>query len=309
MNDQYRDLERAAFDSFDEYDGDSYDPNTNMYDPSLGMYDGDNYEDNYEDSYDGDNYEPDNYGNKRRPKRGQPGSKIMRSPLQAIPKRAAAANFDLTIRSNFSAGLYPSGFNTQLFAPLFTVAEVQDASVNDFVPLMSGDAGQVANLALNNPVTAVTTIFGSIADKGGNYKYCYFSKSGELIWEEKNGVTTYQCIIQCKQIPYRALLKWLQSGSFRINRMRLNYTQSDQIDQEFKWFDKVWLGSERKNTVTPRNYFSPDQFQSLIVDVPVGFNIDKQKGFTYVMSPIAGSATQNVVSANVAVSLYTGGTL
>lgn len=304
-----REIEQAAFNSFN---GEGFEG-----------YEGyeENYEDNYEDNYNYDpnvgmNYDPntpmnyDEFKGRRRPKAGAASAKILQSPMLRPKGALAQASFDLSITSNFSSAVAPNGLNIQLFAPLYSVAMVQDPSVNNFVPLMAGDAsGNIDFLKPPAGAPVPSVLFGSVADKAGNYQICYFSKLGALIWEERNAGVTYQCIVQCQQIPYRSLLNWLQSGSFRINNMRNTYSQADQISSEYQWFKRIWLGSQINNTIQPRNFFSPDQFQSLIVDVRAAANIDKQSGFVYNIRPLAAGAAQNTIQSNIMVSLYTETTL
>ena len=88
--------------------------------------------------------------------------------------------------------------------------------------------------------------------------------------------------VKCNQLSYGSLLEASSKGiPFKIIAVRMTVQTDAQIDNEIVHFTKSFLGSSSRNSVNPRTSFRPDQFQGKIVDVPLGINIDGQKGIEY----------------------------
>lgn len=87
--------------------------------------------------------------------------------------------------------------------------------------------------------------------------------------------------VDCPQYTYRALVKSSGRRPFRITGIRMTVTTDTQIDQEIIHFTNNFLGAKSENTLTPRTFFQPNQFQSKIVDIACNFPIDDQKGLVY----------------------------
>jgi hypothetical protein len=81
--------------------------------------------------------------------------------------------------------------------------------------------------------------------------------------------------------------------------MRMKFTSTNQINNDIRWESKNFLGSTQSNTISVSSYFRPDQFQSLLVDVPVPVSIDAEKGLFYTMN------ADETVLINMFVGSYT----
>jgi hypothetical protein len=87
--------------------------------------------------------------------------------------------------------------------------------------------------------------------------------------------------VDCPQYTYRGLL--LSSGQrpFRIVGIRMTVQNDAQIDNELIHFTANFLGATNRNTISPRTFFNPQQFQTKIVDISCDLPIDDQKGLIY----------------------------
>lgn len=261
--DALNELNRAAFNSFDPQQS-----MTENYDPSVGG---------------GDNY--DEYGNRKA------GNFVKRSPVRPVGgTRTPDAQFDITIRCDDS-----SAQNVELFNAQNTIAEFANNQWNyAAIPALSAHSVDVAKAV--SPQTATLIFYGAVAnDNGVAAKVVFYDQSGNLHYTSLTGET----VISCKQIPYRSLVKYSERGSFTINKMRMKFTSTNQINNDIRWESKNFLGSTQSNTISVSSYFRPDQFQSLLVDVPVPVSIDAEKGLFYTMNP------DETVLINMFVGSYT----
>lgn len=89
--------------------------------------------------------------------------------------------------------------------------------------------------------------------------------------------------VSCNQFPYQGLFESSANVPFRISRIRATYTTAAQIDREITLARRSFLGGISQNAVNPRTFFKPEQFQALIVDIPINWNIDAESGIEYVL--------------------------
>jgi len=241
-------LNAAAFDSFDSYDDDNYDPEINDYDP-------------------------DNATGMQVVRPRPAGSIVKSSPRRTISgKPAPTAQFDITITNNQSTTCAIELFNAQNSISEFT----NNTTNSGLVPALSARGINVRNSAGTGMESLLVYGIGFDNATGtGTLISAYWDEFGDLIYTDVAGDT---CVISCKQIPYRSLFKYSERGSFRIDRMRMKFTTSNQINQDLTITQKTFLGLTKSNIVSPSSYFSPQQYQSLILDIPVPISIDAERG-------------------------------
>ena len=63
--------------------------------------------------------------------------------------------------------------------------------------------------------------------------------------------------------------------------MRMRFTTAGQITNDFVHTQKTFLGKVLTNTISVQSSQSPDQFQSLIIDILKSYRIDAEKGLQY----------------------------
>lgn len=134
--------------------------------------------------------------------------------------------------------------------------------------------------------TAVKTYFSAIFDDiTGNLLYTdntllNVGGWGALYPSVPTGIATNGVFmeISCGQVPYRRLIEDMKDMVIRVNRTRISYTtiQGKYNDLRFKKYKS--FAREDNNEVSPQAYFSPDQFQSLLVDIPEVYYVDKLTG-------------------------------
>lgn len=113
----------------------------------------------------------------------------------------------------------------------------------------------------------------------------YWRSDGSLVYNTTTGVGTAMgtaaCIISCTQVPYRVIHEATRNNLLYIEKFRLSVKTSAQIDQSFTYFKNTFLGGVTSNNIAPRSEFKPNQFQTLIVDVPMKIGIDAERGLSY----------------------------
>lgn len=247
----FEQLEESAFDNFDP---DFYDPEADGFDSPDG---------------------------KRKGKSG------LRNAPQVV-RRKAKAYFDLVF-TNPSASV----LTFELFNALrsFTRAIRQDfspnAAVYGYYPLATREGLEAL---INNviPVGNRTPANESNTLAAG---FVGFDKNGSLIITPDGAynVATIGKIV-CNQFPYSGLLQSSSEQPFKITRVRMTTTNDPQISNPIVLFRNSFLGSKAQNEINPRNFFSPNQFQNRIIDVPVDFVINGQSGILYSLN--AGETVQ-----------------
>ncbi len=243
----YENLEDAAFSSFD--------PNVDM----------------------GSNFDPDMLTGKPRMAGRRPSSIVRTSPQQVVafggPQPTASFTINITNTGSVTQGV-------ELFNSLYSISKIANNSLYpSYQPLLSlPSSGYPVE---PDPAGTALILLGylrNINPSGGNSRSIGFSEDGSLVFVNAAGDPT---TITCNEVPYRAMLDMLMGGSFRIDKMRMTFKTVNQIAESITWRDKTFLGGEKQQTINPNNYFRPDQFQSLRVDVPVPIAIDRQKGLFF----------------------------
>lgn len=249
-------LEEAAFDSFG---GDNYDPES-TYDPNNA--DGDH------PGYEGDNFNTP----------GAPGTRVMGG--QRRKSGLPAAQFDIQI----------DGTNATFGPSVVSLFDGQ-SGVHKITGLLTGvgitqlwqpvDAGQV----FTDPVTGTVWVGHAHAypptGLGLTENIVYWDRAGNQRWRLAGAVPIQEVVISCTQIPYRALVDYATRGAFKIALTRMRFTTAAQIDNNFLYTSRNFLGGRKDNTITPNSYFKPDQFQSLRLDIPTPIKVDADKGLQY----------------------------
>lgn len=197
------------------------------------------------------------------------GSIVKTSPARGVAQRTPEAQFDVTISNGGTAAL-----NCELFNAQNTIAEFQNLS--DYPTVLPGLSGVAVTIGATPYI-----VYGEPSATSLN-RVAYWNYNGDLVLgANAPDSTNGNVVISCKQIPYRSLVKYSERGSFRISKMRMKFTTSAQINNDISWRKKTFLGSTESNTISVASYFRPDQFQSLLVDVPVSLSIDAEKGLFY----------------------------
>lgn len=204
--------------------------------------------------------------------------------LVGAPKRATkpqAATFTVTIDGSGNAASHV----VELFNFQRSITKLANGSTNPGLqPLLAAKNNQLRDAAGTgvSQLYAYGAILASTGAAGADG--IYWAPNGNLIYNFNNA-TSDNITISCNEIEYRSLFDYTGIYAFRINKMRINYTQATQIGQDFTHIYKNFLGTTQNSSISPNQFFTPNQFQSLIVDVPTPFNIDFERGLQYTLLP------------------------
>lgn len=226
-----------------------------------------------------DDYDPnqdmDSYDNAAgpasapKPRMRKPASVLVSAGQRANVASTPNAQFDLTIINDDTVSQ-----NIELFNAQEPITEVANNQWNpSLIPVLSARQITVRNAAGTGTIvlTAYATEFPPTT------LVAYWGLAGELIYATANGSTS----IQCEQISYRSLVRYSLANSFVIAKMRMKFSNSLQINNNITYRRKNFLGAATTNNISVASYFRPDQFQSLIVDVPTNILITNEVGLFY----------------------------
>ena len=181
-------------------------------------------------------------------------------------------------------------------------AQATDVTVELFNFMRSCTKIYNPSISALNPATVenLITLTGSNPKALDLNSLIYFDKSGSLIYQNASGA---KCTVSANQLPYRVLFESSGFTPFRVETMRLTVTNDSQIDKQFTHVKQTWLGGKIENTISPRSYLNPTQFQSKTIDIAARFNIDLETGLWYTVK--AGET----VSINFFINEYVKNTL
>ncbi len=228
-------------------------------------------------------FDPEGFGDMFDPE-GFTGDQLKKGKIGKLQ-----AQFDVIISSDCTAAT-----KIELFNGFRSQSGATNTQVNALVPFLGGNE----LIAALNAAGAGGATAGTDAAKNT----IYWLANGSLVYNDfTNGAG--KVTISCRQVPYIALLKSSMVQPFICEKIRMTVVSDGQIDNELTHVTNTFLGSQKKNMVSPRSFFRPDQFQGLIIDLPTKFRIDGEKGFEYTVNEKGALAAQ-VVTFNMFLSRY-----
>lgn len=90
--------------------------------------------------------------------------------------------------------------------------------------------------------------------------------------------------ISCSTTPYRAFFEASAIIPFQVAYIRQTSLTDAQIDNQITWFQRTFAGAKTQNTISPRSFFKPNQFQPLTVDVTIGFPVGIDAGLNVIVN-------------------------
>ena len=244
MNDPIAQMSSAAFDNFE---GDSFDPAH-------------------------DNYDPSNFDEFGRIK-GAVGTKVIGVASKRVKQPQATFNISINGAANVAAHVF------ELFNNQFSITKFANGNTNPgLLPLEAARRNDVRNSAGTG--VAQLYAYGAILANPvgtGVADGVYWADNGDLVYNYNNG-TNDNIIISCQEVPYRSLFEYTQSGAFHVAKMRMQYSQANQIQKDFTLTYRNILGTRKESSISPKQFFTPNQFQSLLIDCPTPFQITKERG-------------------------------
>jgi len=205
------------------------------------------------ENFDPESFDPENYTGKRKAVFSPPVKGGLTTVLGAL-----MAQVDIKI---VNAGL--TNEKVELFGKSRSFTEIINTAINAYGAFSAEDRN-AANL--NSLV--------------------YWADNGDLIIQNAAGALT---TVSCKQVPYRTLFNSSAIQPFKIEKVRLTVTNDSQIDNDINDVSLTFLGKVDRNSLSPRSFLNPTQFQSKIIDIPYKVEINSEKSIEYVVN--AGETT------------------
>lgn len=122
------------------------------------------------------------------------------------------------------------------------------------------------------------TFEGLLAIKAGTGGEVGFNAVGNLEMHGDDTIPSPIPTIGCQEVAYSAFFEASSIAPFQVSSLRITYSSSAQIANNIQWFQKTFSGLTTSNPVNPQSYFSPQQFQDLILDIPIQFTIGLDSG-------------------------------
>lgn len=206
------------------------------------------------DDFDPENFDPDNFDPDNFTFDNATGNPAKRALKIARPKPVGSlAQFTLSVTNN----------------------QATSVTVEMFQFIRSIAFSNNPNISALNPFTAL-----DVAAANAN-SLVYFDRNGNLVYQDAGGL---KCTLSCKQIPYVALFRASGLFPFMVERIRMNVTNDAQIENDIVHVTNTFLGATKRNPISPRSFFSPNQYQPKTVDITAGFYIDAEKGIETVVN-------------------------
>ena len=216
--------------------------------------------------------------------------------MAAAPLFTLGKNYESFDAENFDA----ENFNGEVESSLITLTITNAIAATQFVQLFDylRTISQIANASQTafNPETADVIVLQSNTNS-----LVFFDSVGSLVFQNASGT---KCTIACTtpNLTYRQLFCASASpmGQFSVNKMRITFTTAGQISNAISVRRTSLFGKQDTDSISPRTYFTPNQYQNLIVDVPLKVSIDAYTGLSLTMVASETITLELFVSRNAA---------
>ncbi len=118
----------------------------------------------------------------------------------------------------------------------------------------------------------------------GSYTAAYTFATGDLVLTFTTGVVT----ISCTDRPYRHLMEFMRTNSFKSSLIRMTVSDTSQFAQSIKTFKRSAFGADASNTINPEAYKDPQNQQNNIVDIDSQVTIDNEHGISMKLAAVDG---------------------
>jgi hypothetical protein len=203
-----------------------------------------------------DNYDPDNFGSGV--------SSDLYDPENATGDQAAAATAQRQARPGQKLQL-----NISISNP--TAKKLTVELFSAFDSITSRKKAEYAN-APYNYVPSLSFEGLALAGVG----CAGYNQDGNL--EIRGGGADPKATVGCGEYPYNSLVESTKSLPFNVAYLRYTVDTDSQIDNNITHFTRTFGGGQKQNTISPRAYFKPNQFQAKTIDILAPFSIDGEKG-------------------------------
>lgn len=117
-----------------------------------------------------------------------------------------------------------------------------------------------------------------------NGDLCYVTQQTLATWQSA-GLTSQNAgadmWVRCNQIPYKRLVEDLSSLVLKVNKTKMQFASANQMKNALEFVRVKSFGGIESNTMEPSEFFKPENNQSLLVDIPRSYYIDKATGIFF----------------------------
>lgn len=92
--------------------------------------------------------------------------------------------------------------------------------------------------------------------------------------------------VKCSQVPYKRLLADCKDLVLAIRMMKIQFASENQKKNALELTRVKSFGGSESNTLEPSEFFKPENQQSLVIDIPRDFYIDKATGIFFDLEPL-----------------------
>jgi hypothetical protein len=125
------------------------------------------------------------------------------------------------------------------------------------------------------PLLTYEGLAATIAGTGGTVG---FQANGNLAIHGHDTVPDPIPVIGCQEVAYASFFEATSISPFQVAYFRYTVKTDAQIDNIITWFQRTFSGGLKQNTISPRAYFKPTQFQEFVIDITVSFTIGIDSG-------------------------------
>jgi len=129
---------------------------------------------------------------------------------------------------------------------------------------------------------------------------CYFDVNGTAVYQPgylNGALPAGNVTIQCTTgtTSYRQFFDWCNNHVWNFISQKANYSESGQQSSVFTVTTRTILGDTAKTVITPLSYKTEDQYNPLIITMPIEQKMRANRGIRYIMqAPTGGNASQTV---------------
>lgn len=213
-------------------------------------------------------------------------------------------NLNAALFDNFDPDNFDDGVSSDLYDPDNATGQAQQAGTK----IRTARPGQKLqlNITINNPTAVALTIelfsaLDSVTTRlkpelvngvylmhpatslegiariaAGTFGVVGFNEAGNL--QIRGGAGDPSATVGCGEYPYVSLFESTKVLPFNTAYLRMTVDTDAQIDNNIYHFARTFGGGIKENTISPRAYFKPNQFQTKTIDILAPFPIDGEKG-------------------------------
>jgi len=212
-----------------------------------------------------------------------------------------------------------TALNIELFQYNASQTRVYNSQVNNYYPLAvdptNPDNGAVL-ISVPGMGGATFNLYGYLAGAfdvqntgaanhlptGNTRNVVFFGQDGSLTYQPgyvAGALPSGKVTVQTTNATYRQFFEWSGNNNWMLDNARILYSDTNSINNPIYHTKNLINGRTSSDNVTPQTFASPQDYQSLKVDVPMGFLMTPDYGLQYVINPVEGGGAPNIITMNL----------